>query len=341
MMATLIINDSHTAAARTTAGGDEADDIGAATSRQARGGWALRELQELDPARQMRLRALLLTNREASLTLTEDGGSRVRPGGALARLFEKPGGELLRDLTGQLRLELCRRLLATWEAVLGDGWRVQDLLGVLESSQDESETVYAAMALLQALIAGGQRDWFLTAGTPISRQPRAKTGRGCAVPVGRRSLDELLASGWSAVDILRAFDFICDEELSFRSAQVVAGKTNMLEILVGIILVGRLGVPPRRRRPSARTGAAETRGSAWLPGSAPYISRLDAADQAARRVAYRAGLSAPRSCGLPSRKRALPAAARGCMCLPPARPAKRLRVKTPDAELGISPADFA
>ena len=140
--------EDHQAAARAAAAG-----------LQARGGKALRELQELDPARQMRLRALFLTSREPSLTLTEDGGSRFRPGGPLARLFEKPGGELLRDLTARRRLDVCQQLLATWEAVLGDEWRVEDLLGVLESSQDERETVYAAMALLQALTAGGQRAW--------------------------------------------------------------------------------------------------------------------------------------------------------------------------------------
>ena len=160
--------EDHQAAARAAAAG-----------LQARGGKALRELQELDPARQMRLRALFLTSREPSLTLTEDGGSRVRPGGPLARLFENPVGELLRDYfekeassasrrlgeeaareeAARRRLDVCRQLLATWEAVLGDGWRVEDLLGVLESSQDERETVYAAMALLQALTAGGQRAW--------------------------------------------------------------------------------------------------------------------------------------------------------------------------------------
>ena len=106
--------EDHQAAARAAAAG-----------LQARGGKALRELQELDPARQMRLRALFLTSREPSSHLT---------------LFEKSGGKLLGDLTGQRRLELCRRLLATWEAVLGDGWRIEDLLGVLESSQDERET---------------------------------------------------------------------------------------------------------------------------------------------------------------------------------------------------------
>ena len=101
----------------------------------------------------------------------------------------------------------------------------------------------------------------------------------------------------------------------------------------GLVFSTRLRAIAHATAKGRRKGCFESLVSGrFLPIEALAASRLDSVDRAERRAAYRAGLSAPRSRGRPSRKRPIGP--------PPAPPAKRLRAKTPHEEVWHRPSGF-